>query len=110
MLAETNQRYFPVVDDEQRLLGIFSADDVRSYLYDDTIWKIANARDVMTSNVVTVTPDHDLNTALNYLTLLNVDELPVVDSANRSKIIGLLGRKETIAAYHRRQLELKSAD
>ncbi len=110
MLAETNQRYFPVVDDEERLLGIFSADDVRTYLYDDTIWTIANARDVMTSNVVTVTPDDDLNTALNHLTMLNVDELPVVDAGNRGKIIGLLGRKETIAAYHRRQLELKSAD
>lgn len=109
MLAETNQRYFPVVDDDERLLGIFSADDVRTYMYDDTIWRIANARDVMTTNVVTVTPENDLNTALNYLTMLNVDELPVVDAHDRSRIIGLLGRKETIAAYHRRQLELKSA-
>jgi hypothetical protein len=55
-LAESVQRYFPVVDAQGKLVGIFSEEDVRGYLYDDTIWQIANARDVMNGNVVTVTP------------------------------------------------------
>ena len=109
LLAETSQRYFPVVDAQQNLVGIFSTDDVRSYLYDDTLWKVANARDVMTSQVVTVVPDDDLNTALNHFTSLNIDELPVVDPENPKRLIGTIRHKELIAAYNRRLLEHKRA-
>jgi CIC family chloride channel protein len=107
MLAETSQRYFPVVDEHEKLIGIFSAEDVRSYLYDDTIWEIANARDVMNSRVITVTPEDDLNTALTRFTALNIDELPVVSPDDAQRILGILRRKETIAAYNRRRLEHK---
>ena len=106
-LAETSQRYFPVVDSQQRMIGIFSSDDVRAYLYDDTIWHVANAGDVMVSPVVSVTPEDDLNTALTRFTRLNVDELPVVDPSDDTRILGVLRRKETIAAYNRRRLAHK---
>ena len=106
-LAESTQRYFPVVDATGKMLGIFSAEDVRGYLYDDTIWHIANARDVMKSDVVSVTPDEDLNSALGKFTAINVDELPVVASEDQQKILGTLRRKEVIAAYNLRRLEHK---
>ncbi|NIP87205.1 MAG: CBS domain-containing protein, partial [Planctomycetales bacterium] len=51
-LAMTAQRYFPVVDENDRLVGIFSSEDVRSYLYDEAIWELANARDVMVTKIV----------------------------------------------------------
>ena len=104
-LAESTQRYFPVVDAEGRMVGIFSAEDVRSYLYDDAIWRIANARDVMKSKVVTVRPDEDLNSALGKFTSLNVDELPVIDPAEQGRLLGMLRHKEVIAAYNRHRIE-----
>lgn len=107
LLAENEQHYFPVVDDEQNLLGIFSANDVRSYLYDETIWRLANARDVMVTNLVTLTPDDDLNTAMQRFTSRNLDELPVLDPENSKKLLGMLRRKETIAAYNQRMVDLK---
>lgn len=109
MLPETPQRYFPVVDEQERLVGIFSAEDVRSYLYNDMIWEIANAGDLMRTNVITVTPEDDLNTALTRFTVLNVDELPVVDPEDRQRILGVLRHKETIDAYNRRRLEHQEA-
>ena len=107
LLAENEQHYFPVVDDERNLLGIFSANDVRSYLYDETIWRLANARDVMVTNLVTLTPEDDLNTAMQRFTSRNLDELPVLDPENSQKLLGMLRRKETIAAYNQRMVELK---
>ncbi len=105
MLAESTQRYFPVVDASGRLVGIFSEENVRSYLYDDTIWQIANARDVMNGNVVTVTPEDDLNSALGKFTATNVDELPVVAVDDHQHLIGIITRKDVIAAYNLRRLE-----
>lgn len=107
LLAESEQQYFPVVNDAQQFIGIFSAHDVRAYLYDETIWNLANARDVMETNIVSVTPEDDLNTAMQRFTSLNVDELPVLDSEDPNRILGMLRRKETIAAYNRRMMEFK---
>lgn len=109
LLAETKQHYFPVVDLDQKVIGIFSADDVRSYLYDPTLWKLANARDVMTGRVMAVTPEDDLNTAIRCFTAVAIDELPVVDAQDRGKLLGTLRHKETIAAYNRRLMEFKKA-
>ncbi|MFN3192533.1 MAG: chloride channel protein [Aureliella sp.] len=105
LFATTNQRYFPVVDHDEKLVGIFSTEDVRSYLYDDTIWEIANAGDVMNPKVVAVTPDEDLNVALSKFTVVNVDELPVVSSTDAKKVLGVIRHKDTIDAYNRKRLE-----
>ncbi|MCA9046868.1 MAG: CBS domain-containing protein, partial [Planctomycetaceae bacterium] len=109
ILAETKQHYFPVVDTQNHVIGIFSADDVRSYLYDPTLWKLANARDVMNGRIVAVTPEDDLNTAIRCFTAIAIDELPVVDATDRGVLLGTLRHKETIAAYNRRLMEFKKA-
>ena len=108
-LAKTHQHYFPVVDADGKMIGIFSSDDVRAYLYDETIWHLAVARDIMVTDVVSVTPDDDLNAAMRHFTSLNLDELPVIDAEDRGKILGTLRHKETIAAYNRRVMEHKQA-
>ncbi len=82
---------------------------MRSYLYDEAIWELANARDVMVTKIVSVTPDDDLNTALRRFTALNLDELPVLDTEDAGKLLGMLRRKEAIAAYNRRLMEHKEA-
>jgi CIC family chloride channel protein len=109
IMSETQQHYFPVIDGDQKMVGIFSSDDVRAYMYDDTIWKLAVARDVMNSKVVSVTPEDDLNTALKSFTAIAIDELPVVDPRDRTRLLGTLRHKETIAAYNRRIMEHKQA-
>ena len=109
IVADTHQHYYPVVDEKGRLVGIFSSDDVRAYLFNENIWRLANAGDVMTVNPITITPDDNLNTALMHFTMKNLDELPVVSSTDRGIVIGMLRRKETIACYNRRLVELKQS-
>ncbi|MCA9048189.1 MAG: chloride channel protein [Planctomycetaceae bacterium] len=101
LLSETHQHYFPVVNDDGKMVGIFSSDDVRSYIYDETIWELADASDVMVSRFLSVSPHDDLNTAMRKFTSLNLDELPVIDPDEPGKLLGMLRRKETIAAYNR---------
>lgn len=104
-LAKTNQHYFPVIDLNGKMVGIFSDDDVRRYLYDEAIWRLANAEDVMVSDFVRVGPNDDLNAALQKFTALNLDELPVMDEEDPGKLLGFLRRKETISAYNQRIIE-----
>ena len=109
LLAETPESYFPVVNQDDELVGIFTANDVRAFIYDESIWAVAVARDVMTSNVLSVTPEDDLNTAMRRFTQRNIEELPVVDSENPKRLLGMLRRKETIAFYNRRLQDLKTS-
>ena len=44
---------------------------------------------------------------LTRFTAMNIDELPVVAPDDKQRILGILRRKETIAAYNRRRLEHK---
>ncbi|TWU32274.1 chloride channel protein [Novipirellula artificiosorum] len=108
-LARNHQHYFPVVDAENSIVGIFTDNDVRSYLYDDTLWELAVARDVMVTNFTSVGPDDDLNTALKRFTSMNVDELPVIEPKNKTKLLGMIRRKEVISAYNQRLMEHKEA-
>lgn len=103
-LDDSSQRYFHVYNSEQELVGVFSVDDVRRYLYDDTLWKIVNASDVMMGSVETLQLEDDLNVAMGQFTALNIDELPVISPENPNQIIGVLRRKEAIAAYNKRRL------
>lgn len=105
MLSHTYQHYFPVVDDRGNMVGIFSTDDVRRYLYDESIWQLADAADVMTSPFLSVAPDDDLNVAMKQFTALNLDELPVLSAESPGRLLGMLRRKETIAAYNHRLVE-----
>ena len=102
LIATSRQHYFPVVDHEDRFVGVFSSDDVRSHLFNDSLWELANARDVMTTRVVTVTPEDDLNTALKRFTELNLDELPVVNATNPVQLLGMLRRRDAIACYNQK--------
>ncbi len=108
-LSTTKQHYFPVMNEQDEMVGIFSADDIRVYLYDETIWQLATANDVMNPNVVSVTPDDDLNVAMRAFTAVAIDELPVVDPENHRKLLGTIRHKEMIAFYNRRLMEYKKS-
>ncbi len=83
------------------MTGILALRDVRTALLGTALGSLVVADDLATRPVVTVTPRDDLHTALRRLTSLNLDEIPVVDPADPSRLVGLLGRKELVAVYTR---------
>ncbi len=98
-VASSTNSYFPVVDDSQNLVGIFSLSDIRSVMENGGAGDLVVAADIATSPVLTVTPDDDLHKALRRFTQKNIDEIPVVDPENPRQVLGLLRRKEVIASY-----------
>ncbi len=105
--ASSSGAYFPVVDQNNKMVGIFSLRDLRAVLTGDGAGPLVLATDIATSPVLTVKPDDDLHTALRRLTQKNIDEIPVVDPEDPGRVIGMLSRKDVIAAYHDRVTELR---
>jgi CIC family chloride channel protein len=102
LITKTSQHYFPVVDAEDRLVGIFSLNDLREVLYDVELAGLVVAQDLSPERVLWVTPEDTLHRALGLVTLQNIDEIPVVSSETEKRLLGMLSRRDIIAAYHQR--------
>lgn len=98
--SSTKQHYFPVINKDNRFLGIFSSNDIREIIFTMHIEDLVVMKDIMTSDMILTTPLEDLNTVLIKLTQKNIDALPVVNNDDHGVIIGLLYRRDVIAYYN----------
>jgi chloride channel protein, CIC family len=102
LVTGSQEAYFPVVNDQGRLTGILSVNDLRAVLFEDSLAKIVVARDVATTEVVSVAWDESLQSALDKMARLNVDELPVTRAEHPDQIAGMLSKRDIISYYHQR--------
>ena len=106
-IAASRQDYFPVVDDGE-FVGIVSAHDVREFTFDESVYRLAIAADIMSSPPVVVTPEVDLHKALETFDSIWIDELPVVASDDPNKVLGQLRRRAINRAYTKKLKELRA--
>jgi len=102
--------YFPVVDNEQKMVGIFSLRDLRAVLTGNGSGDLIVAADIATQPVLTVTPEDDLNSVMRTFTQKNIYYLPIVESDNKGHVLGMLNRRDVIAAYHDRLSKIRQHD
>lgn len=99
VVARSAETLFPVIDAHGRLTGIFTLRDLRLALLGAEWGPLIIADDLAYRPVISVTPDDNLHTALQRLTELNIDEIPVVDPKDPTHLLGLLSRRELSTAY-----------
>ena len=107
VVSASRSTYFPVVDKEERLVGIFGLTDIRRIFREDEIADLVIVRDFMVEDVATVTPEDSLNDALQRLNERAIAQIPVVDAHNPRRVLGMLSRNNLGAAYHQRLRELR---
>lgn len=106
--SKTKQHYFPVMDNNKRLVSIFSSTDVRAVLFSKEIERLVLMQDIGASDIIVVTESDDLNTALQKFTTKNIDSLPVVKDDDHQILIGMLNRREVISFYNQQVQEMKN--
>ncbi|HLK74416.1 MAG TPA: CBS domain-containing protein [Streptosporangiaceae bacterium] len=113
---------FPVLDDDQRVIGIVSEADLlaKEALNADRGGPIAamvhhkelekadgvTAGDLMTSNVVTVKPDDTVEQAARLMYHLQVKRLPVVDAGGH--LVGIVSRADLLAVFDRPDEQIRA--
>ncbi len=100
VLQASKQHYFPVLNSQGQLTGVFSSTDLRGVIFAPHIEDLVIMKDVMTSRLITTTLGEDLNTALIKLTQKNIDALPVVDEDDPQKLISMIYRRDVITFYN----------
>jgi CIC family chloride channel protein len=107
--SRSEQHYFPVMDQDQRLVSIFSINDVRGVLFSQEIEELVVMKDIGTSEIIVATPSEDLSSVLQKFTVKNIDSLPVVADGDHSQLIGMLGRREVISFYNQQVQAIKQS-
>ena len=104
-IGASPQIEFPVMDDELHLVGMITYDDLRTVLSDaERYAPVLVAGDLASPSFERVTPDDSLATALQKLAVRGSHYIPVVDSAESDRLVGMIGRQEILAAYDRELL------
>ncbi len=104
--CESEQAYYPVVDNNGDLTGIFSTTDFKSILFTPEIENLIVVKDLATKDIISTNLEEDLDTVMRKFTVKNLDSIPVVDVLNPKRLIGMLRRKEIIAFYNKKVEEL----
>lgn len=107
-MAHNRIRHLPVIDPQDRLIGIVTDRDIRSALpfelfkdpgLDAEKEKISDLKikDVMTQNPKTISPDYTIQDALLLIQDLRVGALPVVD--DQGKLKGIISVRDLLRAF-----------
>jgi CIC family chloride channel protein len=98
--------YFPVVDDSGKMTGIVSMTDVKNIIHRDTSERVAQfVGSICHRDVITLTPDDTLYTAMQLFDIKGIEEIPVVETLENRWVVGMLKRRNVIAAYNRQVLK-----
>ncbi len=104
-IGSSPQIEFPVMDADLKLVGMITYDDLRTVLTDaDRFASVVLAGDLASPHFERVTRDDSLKTALQKLAVRGSHYIPVVDSEDPDRLLGVIGRQEILAAYDREVL------
>tara|TARA_R110002096_G_scaffold13349_2_gene47357 strand:+ start:496 stop:2304 length:1809 start_codon:yes stop_codon:yes gene_type:complete len=107
IVSDSHETHFPVVDDEERLVGIFSLTDLRRIFLEEIVEDFVIVQDFMREQVVTVELNDNLHDVQRVMTRKGVSAVPVVDADDPRRVLALLERNAIGRAYAERLAELK---
>jgi CIC family chloride channel protein len=99
IMTECEQNVFPVVDRNGQLTGFFSIGDVREILVERDLDNLLIIKEIANEDIPSVTLDDNLTEVLRRFTENQVDTLPVVDTNDPGKLLGLLRRNDVTRSY-----------
>lgn len=97
--------YFPVIDGTGHMTGMVSLQDAKAVLNDQSLRENATVGAVCTRKVICLTPDDNLYTAMELFDVKGIEEIPVVESLDDKWVVGMLKRRDVIAAYNHEVLK-----
>jgi chloride channel protein, CIC family len=91
----------PVVDDDKRLLGVVTLDEVYLASQAPSLHALVLAEDLMRGDVQPLTPDDTLDRALELFVENDLLTVPVVTNHDQRRLVGMVSRFDISSAYLR---------
>ena len=98
-LPQSRSNNFVVVNDKEQITGILTFLDYYDNLFNGKVDDQMAVKDIMTPEVVTVSIEDNLGTAMEKITAGDFSILPVVSADDPLKLLGILTRRDILEAY-----------
>lgn len=95
-ITRTKRNLFPVVDGDEKLIGIVTLDDVREVMIDQEVYDILLVREVMQTNFETVDLSKDVNEVVKIFEEKEIWNLAVTDN---NKYVGFISKSNIFNQY-----------
>jgi CIC family chloride channel protein len=105
LMEETGQSDFLVLDQEGRLVGLIGMQQIRSLLISHEALPLIVSADVMRPVREFLFPDDQLTEAWDLFRPDEVSVIPVVDRADRQRVVGTISRDSLTRFYERRLMD-----
>jgi len=98
-----NQRLYPIVDEQQRLLGVLTAEDVEKYEAEPALQATyLRLSETLRADPVVAYSDEPLTKVVNRMAETGLNAFVVVERDNQKKVLGLIALKDLLKARVRR--------
>ena len=104
-ISKSKFNSFPVLNAQNELIGILSFNDYSEAIFDEHLKGLVVARDLATTDLVTISMEDNLWTALEKISAKDFAVLPVVSAQAPNKLEGVISRRDIIGAYDKAVLK-----
>ncbi|MDX1708735.1 MAG: chloride channel protein [Desulfobacterales bacterium] len=105
LISKSKFNSFPVINAQKKLIGIVSFNDYNEAIFDEHLKDLVVAKDIASTDLVTVSLDDNLFTALEKISKKDFAVLPVVSAEDPSRLEGVISRRDIIGAYNKAVLK-----
>jgi CIC family chloride channel protein len=104
-ISKSKFNSFPMLNARDELTGILSFNDYSEAIFDEQLKGLVVAKDLATTDLVTISLDDNLWTALEKISSKDFAVLPVVSAQSPNKLEGVISRRDIIGAYNKAVLK-----
>jgi CIC family chloride channel protein len=104
-ISKSKFNSFPVLNAQNQLIGILSFNDYSEAIFDENLKDLVVAKDLATTDLVTISMEDNLWTALEKISSKDFAVLPVVSVQEPNKLEGVVSRRDIIGAYNKAVLK-----
>lgn len=98
VISRSKRNIFPVVDDENMLLGVVLLDNVRDIMFNHEMYDLTFVRDLMITPPSYVSSTDNMEKVMQKFSESGVWNLPVIDNG---KYVGLISKSRIFTAYRK---------
>jgi CIC family chloride channel protein len=107
LMTRTRESFFPVVDEEIRLVGILSFPNLRAILFEDSLSELIVVGD-LAEKPVSVGLNETLYEALIKFIRSGYGQIPILEESDRpGRLAGVLSLEELMEAYHQEMIRVE---